>query len=62
MKCGLSTKQAKEHACFVGKIMLGFTVEEEHSIVLCEQGKEDYYRKKKSGHTKREGHRWTGDA
>jgi hypothetical protein len=47
MTYALSSEQAKMHACSVGLILDGFTVAEDHSIVLCEQGKEWYHSTKR---------------
>lgn len=47
MKHGLLTEQAKEYACESGLILAGFTVADDHSIVLCERGYEHYHTKKK---------------
>lgn len=46
MKKGLNLESAIENACSYGLILPGFTVSPEHSMVLCEQGKEYFYGKK----------------
>ena len=40
-------EQAKMYACNTGLILDGFTVEDEHSIVLWEQGRQWYYSRKR---------------
>jgi hypothetical protein len=47
MKFGLNDEHAKQHACEYGLILDGFTVEADHSIALCEQGREWTYSKKR---------------
>lgn len=47
MQRGLNKEQAKMHACSVGLILAGLTVEEEHSMVLCERGQEWFYSRKR---------------
>lgn len=47
MQIGLRTDHAKMHAVATGLILDGFTVEEDHSMVLCEQGREWTYSRKR---------------
>jgi hypothetical protein len=47
MQIGLTKEHAKMHVCASGLILDGFTVAEDHSIVLCEQGKEWFHSKKR---------------
>lgn len=47
MQSGLRKDQAEMHAVATGLILDGFTVEEDHSMVLCEQGREWTYSRKR---------------
>lgn len=47
MQSGLRKDQAKIHAVATGLILDGFTVEEDHAMVLCEMGREWAYSKKR---------------
>lgn len=47
MQRGMNKEQAKMHACSTGLILAGLTVEDEHSMVLCERGREWHYSKKR---------------
>jgi len=47
MKIGLNAEQAGEYAHSSGLLLDGFTVSPDHSIVLCEQGKEWFYSRKR---------------
>lgn len=53
MQYGLSREeQAKLYACHTGLILDGFSVAEDHSIVLCETGREWYYSEKRADQRK----------
>ena len=43
MKSDLSKEHAIMHACTTGLLLIGFTVADDHSSVLCERGYEYYY-------------------
>lgn len=59
MKHGLREEDAKQYACESGLILDGFTVEPDHSLVLCELGYENFYSKKKP--EQRKGHETSED-
>lgn len=48
MKHGLTLLHAKDYACELGLILQGFSVADDHSIVLCEQGFEHAHSKKRT--------------
>lgn len=47
MKIGLREDEAIQEAREESNLLIGFTVTPDHSLVLCERGYTDYYRKHK---------------
>lgn len=45
MKIGLREDEAIQEAREESNLLIGFTVTPDHSLVLCERGYTDYYRK-----------------